>query len=509
MTPPEKRTDMKKHLLFLLPLCLICSSLSSQSWVVNYHGDYPSGRTHFSSGFIDLDGVTFLSGNAGPDNERPKALLMRIDPDGNHQEFIYHKDDYYSEATCILETDEHHLFVAGVLFNENDYYLLTLLLDKNLNLLKEQWYEKEVEATSFGSCKAVSDSHGNIIVATTVNQPGDYGTIFEHGVFFKFDHHGNLISHRYLIADYPDPVYFLMYFRLKQMWYHEENETLLCLAWGNGNVNSFITFDSAFNYIYEYPIWRDHSEKSDHTLYNDCYTDFWYSDEEALFFGGKGDDEHNRLRISRVNTQGEFLQYKHLHERLDTIDSPAKQRCMATINDSTFYFSFYQHVESYYPGQACVYKLNKNMDIIGRYIDNTHRAFRTYLIFPTCDGGCITVNDSCNMETTTKFSHPVISKINKEDFETVTWSVCKSESKNTRLYPNPTNGILMISLDKALPYNTSCRICDQYGRTIIDREIFGDGDVLQLDITNLKAGIHVITIYTDNETLLSEKFIKQ
>ena len=456
-----------------------------------------------------MDGVTFLAGREGPCREQPETLLMRINPDGSHSEVVYHKAGYYSSATCIVETDEHNLFVAGNLFNEQDDEVMILLFDKDLNLLAERSYEKEVEAISFGTCRATSDSHGNLIVSTTVRQAVEYDTFLEHGVFFKFDRRGNLISHRYLIEEYPHPVFFLMNFWLKQMWYREDSETLLCLAWGNGNITSFITFDSAFNYLEEYPIWRDDPTKSDHTLYNDCYTDHWYSDDEALFFGGKGDDEHSRLRVSRINTQGEFLQYIHLNDRPDTLDSPCKSRCMATANDSTFYFSFYQHALSYHPGIATVYLLNDKLEIIGRYLDHSHACYRSQMIFPTEDGGCITVNDSCNTGNTLVFGHPVITKLNREDFETVPWSIQPSNNATLHPYPNPTTHYLTIPLGTLDLTNASCRISDQSGHTIVHRNIHGEGNLLQLDVSSLKKGLHLIQIFKNGQALFSDQFIKK
>lgn len=509
MTPPNTQIAMKKYLLIIIPLCLFCGSLSSQSWVVDYHGGYPSGSTHFSSGFVDADGVTFLSGREGPDRDHPETLLMRINPDGSHLEYVHHKDGFCSKATSVTETDEHNLFVAGNSFDENDDYVMALLFDKNLNLLKETKIEKEVEAISFGDCVCAPDSHGNIIVATRIKQSDGYGSFIFRGVFYKFNPQGDLISYRYLIEDYPDPVFFLMNFWLKQMWYKEENETLLCLASGFGGVTSFITFDSAFNYIEEYPIWNDNDEKMDNSLYNDCYTDHWYSDDEALFFGGKGDDEHCRLRVSRVNTKGEFQQYIHLNERPDSIDSPCKSRCMATANDSTFYFSFYQHTLPYHPGTASVYMLNEQLDITGRYLDPSHHSFRTYLIFPTEDGGCITVNDSCNNGNVLMFGHPVITKLNRDDFETVFWSVQHTDPSLHPPYPNPTTNVLTIPVEKLGLTHARCRICDSNGRTIVDRGIQGEGELLYLDVSELKAGLHIIQLYTDGKTILSEKFFKK
>ena len=500
---------MKKYLLLILPLCLICGSLSSQSWVVDYHGSHPSGSTHLYSGFVDADGVTFLSGREGSDTDHPEALVMRINPDGSHSEYVYHKDGYYSNATSVVETDDHNLFVAGNMFDNNDDYVMILLFDKDLNLLEEKTIEKEVEAISFGKCTCAPDSHGNTIVATRIKQLSINDSFIFRGVFYKFDRQGNLLSHRYLIEDYPDPVFFIMNFWLKQMWYNEENETLLCLASGNGGVTSFITLDSAFNYIEEYPIWKDPDETSDHTLYQDCYTDHWFSDDEALFFGGKGNDERCRLRVTRVNTKGEILQFIQLNERPDTIDSPCKNRCMAAPNDSTFYFSFYQHIYPYYPGTACVYLLNDKLDIIGRHLDTSHENFRTSLILPTQDGGCITVNDSCNNTMFLNHGHPVVTKLNRDDFETFTWSIPQQQQVTHQLYPNPTTHLLTIPLDNMDITHARCRICDQYGHTVADREIHGEGTVLQLDVSGLHPGLHFLQIYVNGKTLLSEKFIKE
>ncbi|MBR4392382.1 MAG: T9SS type A sorting domain-containing protein [Bacteroidales bacterium] len=499
---------MKKHHYITILLFLLYGNLSSQSWVVNYHG-YPLGRTHFSAGFVDEDGVTFLSGQEGPDNDRPKTLLMRINQDGSHSETIYDAEGFYSKATCIVETDDHHLFVAGHLFDDTEDYLIILLFDKNLNLLSEQRIEKEVDAISFGTCRASSDNHGNIIVSSSVKQANEYGGYYSRGVFFKFNRLGEMISHRYLVEEYPSPEYFLMNFQLRQMWYRNDSETLLCLVPGYGGVMSFITFDSDFNYLEEHPIWREIDEKVDHTLFDDCYTDHWLSDSEALFFSSRGDADHNKLRISRLNTQGKFLEYIHLNERPDTIDDAAKHRCMATANDSTFYLSFHQHTIPYYPGSACVYLLNDKMEIIGRHIDETHEAFRSFLIFPTKDGGCITVNDSCIMSSFATQSHPVITKLSRNDFETIPWSVSNTYIDKIHAYPNPTEGRLTIPLCGLNLSDARCQIYDNLGRLITDRQIHNCDASILLDLSKLDPGIYCYRIYANDKTLFSERIIKK
>ena len=501
---------MMKKLLLYIAFFLTYLIVPAQEWSINYIGDHPDGRTHFHDGIIDGDGVTFLAGQEGPDADTPEALFMRVNPDGSHSEFKYVKAGFHSRATCIIEMPNHNLFAAGNLYGETTDYFLVLILDKQLNLLEERQFEKDVDGNSFGACKATLDSHNHVIVSTVVLQNNAYQGIDYRGVFYKFDLEGDMVSQRYLIEDYPDPVYFLFDFRLRQMWYKAEDETLLCLAPGYGNVLSFITFDSSFNYIDEYPIWQDDIDKSDHTLYNDCYTDYWYSEDEALFFSSRGDADHNKLRVSRVNTHGEFLDFIRLNERTDTIDDAAPSRCMAAANDSTFFFSFYYHTWSYYPGIACVYLLNERMEIIGRHVDDDQNCYRSCLVLATADGGCITVNDSCNYFSITSRTHPIISKLRIEDFETIPLTILHEElsSFDEKAYPNPCDATLHIPVPRIDHQHLRCQVYDQHGRIVIDRKV-PPCDLLSLDVSKLKTGIFHYRIYSDQTTLLTEPFIKK
>lgn len=499
---------MMKKLSFFLAFFLAYLFVSAQEWSINYVGDYPAGRIHFHDGIIDEDGVTFLAGQEGSSTDTPEALFMRINPDGSHLEFKYAKAGFQSKATCIIEMPDHHLFAAGNLYGDTTDYVLILILDKQLNLLEEKQYEKEVAGNSFGACKAALDSHNHVIVSTVILQNNTYQGIDYRGVFYKFDLEGNMVSHRYLLADYPDPVHFLFDFRLRQMWYKPTEETMLCLAPGYGNVLSFITFDSSFNYIDEYPIWQDDIGKSDHTLSNDCYTDYWYSEDEALFFSSRGDADHNKLRVSRVNTHGEILDFIRLNERTDTIDDAAPSRCMAAANDSTFYFNFYYHTWSYYPGIACVYLLNDRMEIIGRHVDDDMNCYRSCFVLATADGGCITVNDSCNYYSITSKTHPIIRKLRIEDFETIPLSIHKEEPFGAKAYPNPCDDILHIPVPRIDHQHIRCQVYDQLGRTVVDRKV-SPGDLLMLDVSRLRTGIYHYRVYSDKTTLITEQFIKK
>lgn len=501
-----------KKLLFTFALCLACFHLSAQEWVVRYVGEHLPGHTTFVDGFIDEDGVTFLAGREDVEEGLSDALLMRIEPDGAHTEFRYDREGYHSRATCILEMRNHNLFVAGNLSDDSDDYIMVLIFDKHLNLLVERQYEKEVEAVSFRSCQATLDSHEHVIVSTAVVQDNQYQGQDYRGVFFKFNYQGELVSHRYLIEEYPDPLFYFMDFRLRQMWY-KDDETLFCLCTGYGGVLSFVTFDSAFNYIEEHPIWRSELDKFEHSINrDDGYTDYWYNEDEALFFSSIGDYERNKLRVSRVNTHGEFLDFICLNERTDTIDDAASSRCMAAVNDTTFYFLFHYHVPVLYPGTGCVYQLNDRLEIVGRHLDDEHQSYQSRIILPSSDNGCVVVYDSCAYKFMTRTKHPVIKKLSPNDFEQVFLSVEATTDNTAELtmpYPNPADDVIHIPLPEKEATHRRIRISDTKGLVVVDRIVEQDASLIRLDISGLKPGLYQYTLYTPETTLLTKKFIKK
>lgn len=488
--------------------CLLCSPLFAQHWVIDYEG-VPSGVTAFADAVMDEEGVTFLVGQEGESHEKPETLVMRVEPNGEHVEYLHHKAGCYTKGTCILELQDHRLFIAGNCQGPNDDSVMVLILDKQLNLIHERYYPKEVEALSFGKCQATLDAHGQVIVASSVRQSTPYPYFENHGVFFKFDTEGRLVSHRYLIEDYPNPLFYFSQFHLRQMWYRDD-ETLLCLAPGYGGVMSFITFDSAFNYIEEHPLYQENGGHLD-VLCDDCYTDYWFNEDEALVFSSNCDGEHSELRVAHVNTQGEFLQYMPLHVRPDTLDEVANRRCMAAVNDSTFYFSFYYHRYPYDPGVACVYLLNDRLDIVGRHLDDDVPCYRSKLILPTPDGGCLAVNGLCNCVYVVHEEHPYLHRLSRDDFETVVWSVSDKDSgPATGLsYPNPTNHLLHIPLDLTESDELRCQVVDLLGRIVSDQRIGPSKGTLHLNVAHLRPGTYHYRIYTSSQTLLTERFIKQ
>lgn len=499
---------MRKAALCIVAVGMLCSSLCAQEWTLHYREGYPDGRIHFHDGWVDQEGVTFLAGEEGVDYQHPHTILLRIEPDGTHHAFHYSRPGCHTKATCLVETPDQHLFVVGNCYGQEGDSLLVLLLDKALNLLTERTYGKDPTAGPFGNCKAVCDAEGNLIVATSMALDNGFGGTEDRGVFFKLNAQGDLLHQQYLIADAPDPLFYFMDFHPRQLWYRPESGTLLCLASAGGGVPSFVTFDTAFRYLEEHPIWREDLDKSDHTLFRDCYTDHWYSDDEALFFSSRGDADHNKLRISRVNTQGAFLEFIHLNERPDTIDDAARHRCMATVNDTTFYFGFHTHTAGYYPGIGGVYRINGRLEITGRHLDDDHDHYRSWMVLPTLDGGCLTVNDSCSWSSTANLGHPVIRKLRPEDFEYVPVTVVSSDigPQPPHAYPNPVETTLHVPLHQPAQ---RCQVFDGQGRLVCDWLINGPGACLQLDVSGLRPGLYHYRLIKDGQPILQEKFLKQ
>ena len=500
-----------KKLYLILASILLSAHITAQDWSFSYTGDYPEGSIQFCDGFIDEAGVTFLAGREGPDYDHPEALVMCIEPNGNHSVFKYQKEGCLSRATCILEMPNHNLFIAGNIQDCTDDFVMVLILDKQLNLLEERSYGKEVEAISFGDCKATLDSHGNIIVSTTVLQTYNPHVTTDHGVFYKFNCNGDLISCRYLIEDYPGTFYFYTNFHLRQMWYHEEDETLLCLAPASNNVMSFVTFDSAFNYIREYPIVNEKNLRFDHILNDDCFTDHWYNDEELLVFNSRGDYEHNDLRIAKINVYGDFLDYIFLTETPDTIFDPALYRSMATANDSVIYYSFYYHLAPLHPGHAVVWMLNERLEIIGSHVFDDCTNYRSDLILPTSDDGCLVINHLSPDIPMDYYGAPIITKLKKEDFATVTHCPERPamQPPSNIAYPNPTSTELNIPIPDFIGTTARCQIFDTKGSIVTDRIVRSNDRILKLDVSGLIPGLYLYRVYTAETTLVREKFIKK
>jgi hypothetical protein len=105
-----------------------------------------------------------------------------------------------------------------------------------------------------------------------------------------------------------------------------------------------------------------------------------------------------------------------------------------------------------------------------------------------------------------------IIKLSRNDFNPIPCSVKEIPEKAIKAmaYPNPARDELNIDISGLLEYNEHrIQITDALGHICMDRIIRGDGNVLTVGVSSLKAGIYVYSIYNAEKEISKNKFIKE
>lgn len=79
-------------------------------------------------------------------------------------------------------------------------------------------------------------------------------------------------------------------------------------------------------------------------------------------------------------------------------------------------------------------------------------------------------------------------------------------SQYVTLYPNPTQSIIDIKLDRNYPGETECHIYDMYGKLM--RVLPIEEDITSIDVTNFASGVYIIRLTTE-QGQVSKRFVKQ
>ena len=95
-----------------------------------------------------------------------------------------------------------------------------------------------------------------------------------------------------------------------------------------------------------------------------------------------------------------------------------------------------------------------------------------------------------------KFTGTVISGISNKEF-----------SKNIKVFPNPSNGLVNVELSKVNGGEVSINVTDALGRSVFAKEVAVKGAYsTQLDLSNLKAGVYMLQVKT-GENLSTRKLV--
>lgn len=465
-----------------------------------------------SSGFINEDNTMELVGCSGND-----GAYFRVFGDGYYETTTFPAPE---GKKLVLQTitplDNGGCFVSGRIMTNrlNDSgELKIMILDDDLNVVKEHTLQVAEGFLGFTDGAAVMDDDGTIVLLKTARRemPNYQGGYESRGALFRFTQSGDSLNCRYLLADPPDPICYIHQIRNQVLWNDPYSDQIIGVCAGRNGLQSLLYFDYDFNLTNDFFI-DDISlpELSSGKYVNRPHIVSWYNENEMLLAADQQDTVvHNKphLLIGKMNREGEIIEKAEINKP-DTLFYAFGGTAYA--NDSTVYVSTRCHTESWLdPLYPCAYLVSTGLEILGKVELWDELDYYPQAIFPTSDGGCVFCikGDSWYVEPTVK-----IIRFSREDFNPIPCSVKEvpQETIKALAYPNPAKDELNIDIS-GLSQNMEHRIqiTDALGHICMDRIIRGEGDVLTVGVASLPVGMYTYQIYYDKKTISSGKFVKE
>jgi hypothetical protein len=342
--------------------------------------------------------------------------------------------------------------------------------------------------------------------------PNYQGGYESRGVLFRFTQSGDSLDCRYLLADPPDPICYIHQIKSQKLMNDPYSDQIIGVCAGRNGVQSLLYFDYDFNLTNNFQI-DDISlpELTSGKYVNNPHVGYWYNANEMLLAATQKDPDHYvnhpHLLIGKMNREGEIIERVEINMP-DTLFYAYGG--MAYANDSTVYISTRCHTEGWLdPLYPCAYLVSTGLEILGKVELWDELDYYPQAIFPTSDGGCVFCikGDSWWVEPTVK-----IIRFSREDFNPIPCSVKEvpQEAIKTLAYPNPAMDELNIDIS-GLPQNMEHRIqiTNAWGHICMDRIIRGEGNVLTLGVSGLKAGVYIYRVYDADGVLIEGKFVKE
>ena len=465
-----------------------------------------------SSGFINEENTMELVGCSGND-----GAYFKVFGDGYYETTTFPAPE---GKKLVLQTitplDNGGCFVSGRIMTNrlNDSgELKIMILDDDLNVVKEHTLQVAEGFLGFTDGAAVMDDDGTIVLLKTARRemPNYQGGYESRGALFRFTQSGDSLNCRYLLADPPDPICYIHQIRNQILWNDPYSDQIIGVCAGRNGLQSLLYFDYDFNLTNDFFI-DDISlpELSSGKYVNRPHIVSWYNENEMLLVADQQDTVvHNKphLLIGKMNREGEIIEKAEINKP-DTLFYAFGGTAYA--NDSTVYVSTRCHTESWLdPLYPCAYLVSTGLEILGKVELWDELDYYPQAIFPTSDGGCVFCikGDSWYVEPTVK-----IIRFSREDFNPIPYSVKEvpQETIKALAYPNPAKDELNIDIS-GLSENKAHRIqiTDALGHICMDRIIRGEGNVLTVGVASLPVGMYTYQIYYDKKTISSGKFVKE
>lgn len=187
---------------------------------------------------------------------------------------------------------------------------------------------------------------------------------------------------------------------------------------------------------------------------------------------------------------------------------------MAYANDSTIFAVSYCK-ETMFSSVACqtnIMLVDKDLNLLGRKVLKKENVLKQ--VSPPAafnDNACLVMVYSYNgsQYPGEPFACYELMKFRREDIE-ITWDIIEEKEENLpNVYPNPTNGIINIPVNKITTCETRIQIYDIKGMKCLDCIINKSGNYITFDTQNLESGLYVYKVVSGNVLLSEGKFVKE
>ena len=493
-------------------LLMLCALLPFVVFAQQWEAILPDSVS-ISSGFINEDNTVELVGYSGN-----YGAYFRVFGDGRYETTTFSAPE---GKKLVLQTitplDDGGYFVSGRIMTNrlNDSgELKIMILDDDLNVVKEQTLQVAEGFLGFTDGAAAMDDDGTIVLLKTARRetpnfpPGSFES---RGVLFRFTQSGDSLDCRYLLADPPDPICYIHQIESQKLMNDPISGQTIAVCAGQGGLQSLLYFDYDFNLTNNFQIDDvSLSELTPGKYVNRPRIVSWYNENEMFLVADQQDTVvHNKphLLIGKMNREGEIIEKAEINKP-DTLFYAIGGTAYA--NDSTVYVATRCHTESWLdPLYPCAYLMSTGLEILGKVELWDELDYYPQAVFPTSDGGCVFCikGDSWYVEPTVK-----IIRFSREDFNPIPCSVKEvpQETIKALAYPNPAKDELNINIS-GLSQNMEHRIqiTDALGHICMDRIIRSEGNVLTVGVASLPVGMYTYQIYYDKKTISSGKFVKE
>lgn len=490
--------------MMLCCLMVLAAWAYGQQWEIDYaNGD---SLIQFNHGILDSEGNGILVGGCGPAYPDYHPIVMCVKPDGTRFEREYDGFDGLM-LNHVVQLHNGNYFAAGLISEEA---IEVLVLDSNFEIMEDKRYEKPEDALLLTEGRLLLDEDGTVVMTGGARYPAINGSYFTRPYLYRFDEKADTIRCRYVMPEAPHPEYYLQEFECHQILKNPQDNGLIFMGRGQNGLPSLICYDRDFNYIDN--IWMENDHMLLFTQYSTCC---WLSDDDLLVFGTLRpyDAQSRTIGLLDVKLSGGV-------PRLDTIriepvlpfrTASGKYNSATFVNDTTIYGSYRSSESMYGPYFPSVCLFDKDMEVLGNmvFLDEEYTNQPSHFILPQNDGGCIIVTF---FTLSNQKSQGKLIKMNREDFNPIPCSVKElpKEAIKAMAYPNPAKDALNIDISEVHNLD-GCRISitDALGRPCVDRFVRGEGNVLTVGVSGLKAGVYTYRVYNAEKELAGGKFVKE